>query len=514
MDDRATLGKLAVAKATLSAELLRPHQSGTPSPVSSDVIKKLHGALDAALRKNSVENVRSIKYLILDHISPFTSRAAALGKYLTALSPTLSTRHAKLFILYIINDVLYHTTYISKSGEEFKSGIQQFLPTLFAIPWHMDNIRGQVEELVEIWKEKEYFHTFFLQSLTDPATLEQWRQTSGESSQRTQKKDTKEADLEDTGKIPPVLGIQAMQYFELPVSTMLPCIQGAMPVAVSGPRPTKLRLNDDGMVNENVMSAVDSFYRCLEWKGGRFREAEEKAGEEEKEEEFAYEGWSMGFLKAKQDEEIAMDKGRSRSGSIYSDEGSLYSRQSRSRSRSKSNSSHHYRSRSRTRSPSASYSPPEPSQYDQYPHAAYPTRAMPSQSLVHEDRESDGNRPADSRHAPHHAPPPPPPPPYSHQHLHEIGQPSNTSVLRPGAGPPPRASYSHGEYEPHGPPPTRRVPWSSEFSAPKRDEMTSPGPSQARPSWESSRDRAAQSYMHSVYGSREPEEQSYPSRRR
>ncbi|KAK9247633.1 hypothetical protein V1506DRAFT_531728 [Lipomyces tetrasporus] len=536
MDNNATLGKLAVAKATLSAELLRPHPSGSPFPVSSDVIKKLHSALQAALHKNSVENVRALKSLLLEHIAPYTTRVIALGKYLTALSPTLSTRRAKLYILYVLNDVLYHTTYISKSGGEFKSGIQQFLPTLFAIPWHIEKVRGKVDELVGIWTEKEYFHTFFLQSLHDPVTLEQWRQRFGGPSQRAQTEERKDVELDDDGRLPPVLGVHGAKYFELPVSNMLPCVQGAMPVPVTAPRPVKLRLTEDGRADEDVMSAVDKFYKCLEWKGGRFREADENADEVD-EEEFAYEGWSVEFFRGRQDDQMDTDRHDSKSGSKYSDEGSPYRRRSRSLSRSRSRSRsvspvysdgsrsrsrspRHYRSRSRTRSRSASYSPPEPSEYAQADSSRGPITSGsfdrgPPGGYRHPDMryQEDGYNP------PPPAPPPPPPPPQYYPNPYQ-GHHSRS----PPPPPPPPVPYPHDELpspNPYGRPsarPSYREPMYAEYSEPERHGAPNSGP-QRRPVDSSrgpgsSRDRAAESYMQSVYGSRLPEEQPYSGWRR
>ncbi|KAK9321213.1 hypothetical protein V1517DRAFT_262836 [Lipomyces orientalis] len=539
MDNNATLGKLAVAKATLSAELLRPHPSGTPLPVSSDVIKKLHSALQAALHKNSVEHVRTLKYILLEHIAPYTARVTALGKYLTALSPTLPTRRAKLYILYVLNDVLYHTTFISKSCGEFKSGIQQFLPTLFAIPWHLEMVRGKVDELVEIWTEKEYFHTFFLQSLRDPITLEQWRQQFGGPSQRAQPMEPKGAEREDDGRLPPVLGVHGAKYFELPVSNMLPCIQGAMPVPVTAPRPAKLRLTEDGRADEEVMSAVDKFYKCLEWKGGRFREADEKADEAD-EEEFAYEGWSVEFFRGRQDDQMDTDRHDSKSGSNYSDAGSPYRPRSRSLSRSRSRSRslspiysdgsrsrsrspRQHRSRSRTRSRSASYSPPEPSEYAPPDVSKGPTT---SRSFDHGDRELPGRyRHPDMRYQeddynpPSPAPPPPPPVPQYYPHKYPGHHPRT-----PPTPPPPPGPYPHAELPPPNPyglrsaRPGYREPMYSEYPEPERHGAANTGPQQ-RPADSSrgpgsSRDRAAESYMQSVYGSIPPEDRPYSAWRR
>ncbi|KAK9447685.1 uncharacterized protein V1518DRAFT_420138 [Limtongia smithiae] len=324
--DGSQVVRLGLARATLSAELLRPiprmTESGSsslsPIPVPAEAVKAIHTALDAALNENSPKNVQAIKQLLLIHVAPFPNRLSALGKCLVTIAPVTKKRHSRLYILYVINDLLNHVVSASVpdnvSADVVKSTLQPFLAPLFAHAWQYHRIRTQVEKLVQIWSERGYYHSFYLQSLVSPETAEQIITGIANAPAASENRSTGRVNVD----MPKYLGEPTQKYYDLPASVMLRHIQGAMAVPTAAVNPIQLEYDPDtGMVSTKVIDAVEKFYRSTEWNGGKFKEAvitedrtkddNEQAVEDDKddveEEEFVYEGWSAEYFKMKQEEE-------------------------------------------------------------------------------------------------------------------------------------------------------------------------------------------------------------------
>ncbi|KAK9454658.1 hypothetical protein V1511DRAFT_453016, partial [Dipodascopsis uninucleata] len=289
--DSMSLAKLAVAKATLAAELLRPPKSGSdPASVSSSTVKNLHAAIDSSISKNTPENVKVLKQLFLENIVLSDSRIAAFGKYITALASTQSRRHAKLYILYDINDILYHTV-VRDNSRAFVNAIQYFLPDIMKSALAHTRLKQKLEELMQIWIKNQYFTEEFCNSLLNQSL-------ESKSTDQRKETDSEPPHDESGGSIfPAVLGAPDTPYYDLPVSTMLPHIRGAMPINVAAIKPVPLDA-EKLAASKELQEAIESYYRCLEWKPP-FVESDEPPSQAE----FVYEGWSVDFFEQNQDDD-------------------------------------------------------------------------------------------------------------------------------------------------------------------------------------------------------------------
>ncbi|CAK7219139.1 hypothetical protein SEUCBS140593_003790 [Sporothrix eucalyptigena] len=183
MADAAAAAQLAIAKASLTAVLLRPD----PAPCARADIDEFAGLLALTAVRCSNANVQTCKKWMLRHVTESPARAAAIGRYLVALANSFSpfvastegtkqtsTRRKRLHLLYIVNDVLHQVTFRggcrgagdSTSGSTFEASIEPSLEPLVAsaasfvrAPKQLAKIRN----LLDLWTEKRY--------VTDAAVL-------------------------------------------------------------------------------------------------------------------------------------------------------------------------------------------------------------------------------------------------------------------------------------------------------------------------------------------------------
>ncbi|TVY71164.1 hypothetical protein LSUE1_G005995, partial [Lachnellula suecica] len=165
--------QLAIAKATFSAGLLRPD----PTSLSRESIDEFHALLNAAVQQCTPRNVQKCKQWILANIVQSTARFAALGKYLTVLATSFteaqaakrepSIKRKRLHILYLLNDLLYHTKY-RVSDASICSKAQPILVNLFGsassfkgCPKHLQKLL----DLLAIWEEKGYYSKDYVDKL-------------------------------------------------------------------------------------------------------------------------------------------------------------------------------------------------------------------------------------------------------------------------------------------------------------------------------------------------------------
>ncbi|CAK7240582.1 MAG: hypothetical protein STHCBS139747_002026 [Sporothrix thermara] len=190
----AAAAQLAIAKASLTAVLLRPD----PTPCSRADIDEFTRQLALTAARCSPANVQTCKRWMLQHVTPSPTRTAAVGRYLVALSNSFppagqlatqglktedkqpkhtSTRRKRLHLLYIINDILFHVTFRSGSHGDgngdgnnnnnnndnarptFLASIEPSLVPLVAsaslfvrAPKQLAKIRS----LLDLWAEKRY----------------------------------------------------------------------------------------------------------------------------------------------------------------------------------------------------------------------------------------------------------------------------------------------------------------------------------------------------------------------
>ncbi|KAK9462491.1 uncharacterized protein V1516DRAFT_670405, partial [Lipomyces oligophaga] len=300
--DRTRVAKLAKAKAALSSDLLRP--STDQEPLSSTVLREITASLDRAVDVCSPDHVKKIRQLIIGNIM-FPSRITAFAKYLVMYSPCTKKRHGKLYILYIINDVLYHT----QATSSFKDGIQTYLPLLFAQAWSYTRTKAAVGELVELWIQLGYYDSMFLHSLNDESKISQLLTSSAK---------TPSIAIPTALEVPEFLGREGDVYYDLPVSTMMMCIQGDNPIPTEAPRAIRIHVDPattNGELQPALREAIDDFYNGLKWNGSVFVETEQQPSEEK----YTYEGWTIDFFNQSKRHELNDYENTSRSGSPYSD---------------------------------------------------------------------------------------------------------------------------------------------------------------------------------------------------
>ncbi|KAH6987903.1 hypothetical protein BKA56DRAFT_669502 [Ilyonectria sp. MPI-CAGE-AT-0026] len=164
--------ELAIAKATLSATLFR----ADPTSLSRPAVDTFFPLVTSALAQCSRPNVQKCKAWVVDNIAPSPARVVALVKYLAALSKNLqddgekpSVKRRRLHVLYVVNDVLHHV--VKRKGDaKFATVWDAGLPSLIASAAAFDNCpkhKKKLENLIELWEEKQYFSSDLVSKLRD-----------------------------------------------------------------------------------------------------------------------------------------------------------------------------------------------------------------------------------------------------------------------------------------------------------------------------------------------------------
>ncbi|TDZ40048.1 Calcium homeostasis endoplasmic reticulum protein [Colletotrichum spinosum] len=168
--------QLAIAKASFSAVLFRKDPVSLTRPEIETFFTLLHDAIHQC----SSANVQKCKRWILKNLAPSPARVAALGKYLAALSNSFpsdepskktkpSTRRKRLHVLYIINDVLYHTR-VRDQDALFATEVQPSLTPLFDGAASFRNCPKQarkLQDLLGLWESHAYFASDVIKSLRE-----------------------------------------------------------------------------------------------------------------------------------------------------------------------------------------------------------------------------------------------------------------------------------------------------------------------------------------------------------
>ncbi|KAI9884978.1 MAG: kinase subunit of RNA polymerase II carboxy-terminal domain kinase I [Watsoniomyces obsoletus] len=395
--------QLAIAKAALSASLLRPD----PVSISRDEISTFHSLLEAALTRCSPPNIQLCKRWLLSHVTPSTARLKALGKYLVALSLSLgdknkglrslttektpSTRRKRLYVLYVLNDLFHHVRRDGQSGvaeEVVTSTLQPCLVQLLAAAASFENCpkhQEKVRVLLDIWEEKRYFDKEFIEELR--GAVEDAKKNDGRASSLGETKATglvqKDVTAGDAPFIMPSLhGDPTTPYYDLPAGNLMPHItsDGNHPINPQLVKPLQLA---PGPADGQLVNAVKKFLQDVDrlftgqgvgMEAGIFADIDE-LGQPLLRDEITgelsggdtYYGWSRSFceqMKARKrgrDSDGRRDDSRGRSITPqkrrrYSDSRSSSRGRWRSPSRSPPRFEHHRDSRSRRRSRSGSRS--------------------------------------------------------------------------------------------------------------------------------------------------------------
>ncbi|KPM36863.1 hypothetical protein AK830_g9685 [Neonectria ditissima] len=216
--------ELAIAKATLSATLFR----ADPSSLTRPAVDAFFQLVTSALTQCSRPNVQKCKAWIVDNVASSPARTAALVKYLAALSKNLlddgerpSAKRRRLHLLYLVNDALHHV--VIKNGDaKFATVWDAGLPSLVASAAAFDNCpkhKKKLENLIDMWEEKQYFTSDLVSKLRDALT-------NGVVSQPTTAPQPSTTSLKlarETPYIVPSLhGDPTTPWYDLPAASWLP----------------------------------------------------------------------------------------------------------------------------------------------------------------------------------------------------------------------------------------------------------------------------------------------------
>ncbi|TVY52583.1 hypothetical protein LCER1_G006190 [Lachnellula cervina] len=472
--------QLAIAKASFSAGLLRPD----PTSLSRENIAHFHALLNSAVLQCTPRNVQKSKQWILENIVQSSARFTALGKYLTALATSFtdsekrepSVKRKRLHLLYLINDILYHTKY-RVSDASICSKAQPILVSLFGsaaafkdCPKHQQKLF----DLLDIWEERGYYSREYVDKLRETVKN---ASEAGEHSQGNGS--TSDGDNASTAKLaksapyvmPAMHGDISTPWFDLPAGNLLQHIEpnSTKPINPDMIKPMQFVA---GPANDELVRAVKSLLDDVQMIYGTENQEDRKAdldiddlGQPIILDEITgnvidgegYYGWSRGFCERMKQKKKGTggperrDRSRSRSSSPgrkrrYSDsegsgsEGYRPSQRRRSYSSSRSPTPEHRRNghfRPRSRSHSRTPSPGRDS-YSREPHPlSTPREGLPPK------------------------PPMPIPPPYQQQ------------SFNPNFPPPPPLSFNGPNPTPYGqwpPPPPSSIPPPMQYHQPQHQQ--------------------------------------------
>lgn len=215
---------------------------------------------------------------------PSASRTAAFGKYLVALSslgtlgdkkvpnaddPSASSlRRRQVHILYLLNDLLHHAKYHLEQDpvhSTLTTNIQSYLMTLVGIASTYDPVQfrkhlKKIDELLEIWSEKLYFHPLYLQKLKDIVGESQASAHSEKSIQPQRKagEPSREAKANAPYIMPHTHGEFTTPFYDLPAGNMMPHIipNSAIPINPHAMKPLQLIA---GPAQESLVNVLQKF---------------------------------------------------------------------------------------------------------------------------------------------------------------------------------------------------------------------------------------------------------------
>lgn len=247
---------------------------------------------------------------------------------MSILSPSTKTRHARTYILYILNDVLYH----SKS-DIFQSTIGAFIPLLVANAWGYKRMRAQVEIVVSIWKDRQYFPSSLVDNLLNEKEIKSLLESKSKSTEEL-----------ESNEPPEILGRAGASFYDLPASTTMRFISMSSCIPPDVIKPVRLQLDPKtGNFTQQVLDAAERFYKAIGYTS-RFREADEEGDQDE----VVYQGWTVELYEKDEQRQRVQEN----NGDNERERGRLSPYSENRRSRSYSSYSSRSRSRSRTRSQS------------------------------------------------------------------------------------------------------------------------------------------------------------------
>lgn len=216
---------------------------------------------------------------------PSATRTAAFGKYLVALSSSLgnlgdkkvpnldnpsgsSLRRRQVHILYLLNDLLHHAKYHLGQHPVYSTlttNIQSSIITLVGIASAYDTVQfrnhlKKIDELLEIWSEKRYFHPLYLQKLRDIVGESQETAHSEKSIQPQRKpgEPSREPKANAPYIMPHAHGEFTTPFYDLPAANMMPHIipNSSIPINTQIMKPLQLTA---GPAVESLVNVLKKF---------------------------------------------------------------------------------------------------------------------------------------------------------------------------------------------------------------------------------------------------------------
>jgi hypothetical protein len=135
-------------------------------------------------------------------------------RYISAFAATLSTFNERISLLYVLNDVLFHSTNTMRETKSFMpSSMVQFLPAIvLSVQTAPDAAGDPLDKLFKLWAEKRYF------------SHDEYLQVTGRSAKEmTAPSGQVELIQKDLVK-PASLGTKGDSHWLLPVSCMLEAV--------------------------------------------------------------------------------------------------------------------------------------------------------------------------------------------------------------------------------------------------------------------------------------------------
>ncbi|KTW29818.1 hypothetical protein T552_01023 [Pneumocystis carinii B80] len=277
-------------------------------------------------------------------------------KYLVAFSTTLTTFSQRLYILYLINDILSHSS--KNNNIDVSLEIKPSLLALLRLGYYApDAEKDKIEDLLNLWSEKKYFTEITMKAIRAGLMVPLVQTSSKPNFSNTSK---------NHDYIKPFQhGRQGASYWELPAACMIPLLPDAKVIKesiqsyISIPPHLCQPITLSNHTSPKLLEALNTFYKEESMNLWSFKE-----NSDTEDEDIDYEGWSKKFWEKRKEKEKTSIHCEQEYETNRSDLSS--SRSSRSKERSGSNSSSSYLSpsrsktlsRSHSRSPSPSPSPP------------------------------------------------------------------------------------------------------------------------------------------------------------
>ncbi|KAL8772758.1 MAG: hypothetical protein Q9209_002103 [Squamulea sp. 1 TL-2023] len=281
---------LAIAKASLAAGLMRPDLSAA----SKTDIAQFHRLLDALILQCSTTNIQLCTEWLLKHTAPSADKLKAVGKYLVAisasLSPTLgsnglgptrelkaSSRRQQLHILYLIHDLLHYTKF---HGAQWADGtstartLETHVVQLVTLTATYDqgiyrHHFARLNDLINIWAESNYFPSSVVAALRDTVTSASCGDFSAvkttepsATSIDTAGNNTGERQKDLPYIMPASHGDASVPYYDLPAGNLMPCIipNSLTPISPQTVKPLQFRA---GPADEKLARAVKTFLQDI-----------------------------------------------------------------------------------------------------------------------------------------------------------------------------------------------------------------------------------------------------------